>query len=205
MNAEAPVSPQDMHWLKRGRLTFRQWRGTRPYWAGLFTLLGGVPILYFPYADVRLGNVTIAMATTAGSGSLIIGFLLITLGLCLWFQQTMRVFAGVAAILLALISLPVSNFGGFFLGFFPALIGGALALSWAPGKAKDEAEDGEDTMAEIGEQPEHVPGPRTETDPQGFPYEQQHADHAAYEQPYEQGPAATETTAHANGGRNSAG
>ncbi|MCW7991282.1 membrane protein, partial [Streptomyces platensis subsp. clarensis] len=90
---------------------FKVWRQTRPFWAGLFTMIGGVPIAYLPYGDMRLGNVTLAMKTTAGAGALIIGVLLITLGLTMWFQPLVRVFAGVAAIVLGLVSIPVSNFG----------------------------------------------------------------------------------------------
>ncbi|MFK0231667.1 DUF6114 domain-containing protein [Streptomyces vinaceus] len=184
MNPQAPVraADADAHWLTVGRLRFRAWRGGRPFWAGLFTLLGGIPIVYFPYADLRLGNVTLAMATTTGSGSLIIGILLITLGLALWFQQNIRVFAGVATILLALVSLPVSNLGGFFLGFVAALIGGALALSWAPGVPVDETFEAEDEAQQTPDVFQGIPAPR-DTD-------------TAY---------ATETTAHADGGRNSAG
>ncbi|RSS58409.1 hypothetical protein EF912_10550 [Streptomyces sp. WAC07061] len=190
MNPEAPVRAADAHWLTVVHHRFRDWRGSRPFWAGLFTSLGGVPIAYFPYADLRLGNVTIAMATTAGAGSLIIGILLITLGIALWFQQGIRVFAGVAAILLALVSLPVSNLGGFFFGFLFSLLGGALALAWAPGKPLEEdpeeagvAGDAEAAKAEgYTGAPLGVPHPRD------------------METPY-----ATETTAHADGGRNSAG
>ncbi len=115
------------------RRSFRTWRGQRPFWAGLLTLLGGLPIMYFPYANLTLGQLTVRMATTAGSGSLIIGVLLVVLGFTMWFQSTARVFAGVAAILLALVSLVVSNFGGFLVGFLLALIGGGLAVAWAPG------------------------------------------------------------------------
>ncbi|CAL9587054.1 hypothetical protein SUDANB15_05127 [Streptomyces sp. enrichment culture] len=138
MSAETPV--QSAGNLTRLRLRFRDWRGTRPFWAGLFTLLGGIPIAYFPYATLKLGHMSIAMATTAGAGSLIIGVLLITLGLTMWFQQATRIFAGVAAILLALVSLVVSNIGGFLVGFLLALVGGALALSWAPGTPAAEAD-----------------------------------------------------------------
>ncbi len=115
------------------RAAFRTWRGQRPYWAGLLTLLGGLPIMYFPYAHLTLGQLTVRMATETGSGSLIIGVLLVVLGFTMWFQSSARVFAGVAAILLALVSLVVSNFGGFLVGFLLALIGGGLAVSWAPG------------------------------------------------------------------------
>ena len=108
------------------RLRFRAWRGSRPFWAGLITLLGGLPIAYFPYAEPHFGNLTWPMSTTAGAGSLIIGVLLVTLGLTMWFHSVVRIFAGVAAILLGLVSIPVSNLGGFGLGLILALVGGAL-------------------------------------------------------------------------------
>ncbi|WP_328620263.1 DUF6114 domain-containing protein [Streptomyces sp. NBC_00354] len=190
MNHQAPVYVRrsDDAWLTVVYYHFFAWRGRRPFWAGLFTLLGGVPIVYFPYADMRLGNVTLAMATTTGSGSLIIGILLMTLGLALWFQQSIRVFAGVASILLALVSLPVSNLGGFFVGFILSMVGGALALSWVPGSPVEETavpDGGAGKAAAMAGNPQGIPGvpaPReTET---------------AY---------ASETTAHADGGRNSAG
>ncbi|MCX4627477.1 DUF6114 domain-containing protein [Streptomyces sp. NBC_01443] len=190
MNHQAPVYVRrsDDAWLTVVYYHFFAWRGRRPFWAGLFTLLGGVPIVYFPYADMRLGNVTLAMATTTGSGSLIIGILLMTLGLALWFQQSIRVFAGVASILLALVSLPVSNLGGFFVGFILSMVGGALALSWVPGSPVEETavpDGGAGKAAAMAGNPHGIPGvpaPReTET---------------AY---------ASETTAHADGGRNSAG
>lgn len=142
MSAETPV--QSAGTFTRLRLRFRDWRGSRPFWAGLFTLLGGVPIAYFPYATLKLGTMSLTMATTAGAGSLIIGVLLVTLGLTMWFQQATRVFAGIAAIILALVSLVVSNIGGFIVGFLLAMIGGALAVSWMPGKAKPEASNSQD-------------------------------------------------------------
>ncbi|MFD6416668.1 DUF6114 domain-containing protein [Streptomyces sp. NPDC060194] len=135
MNAETPgISGRFHHW----RLRFRDWRGARPFWAGLLTLAGGVPIALLPYVNIQLGNMTLAMATTAGAGSLIIGVLLITLGLTMWFQAAVRVFAGVAAILLALVSIPVSNLGGFMVGFLLAMVGGAMGTAWAPGEPAGE-------------------------------------------------------------------
>ncbi|MEV2244351.1 DUF6114 domain-containing protein [Streptomyces sp. NPDC049970] len=133
---------QNEHHLTVYRRGFRTWRGNRPFWAGLFTILGGVPIAYFPYANMHLGNMTIAMSTTAGAGSLIIGVLLVTLGLTMWFHSIVRVFAGVAAILLALISIPVANIGGFVVGFVFSLLGGALSIAWVPGDAKGARDTG---------------------------------------------------------------
>ncbi|MFE4976199.1 DUF6114 domain-containing protein [Kitasatospora sp. NPDC056651] len=111
---------------------FRTFRRTRPFWGGLLAMTAGVPILYFPYAHLELGSLTIAMSTTAGAGSLLIGVLMIALGLAGWFQQAVRVFAGIATILLTLVSLPMSNLAGFGLALLPGLIGGGLLVSWAP-------------------------------------------------------------------------
>ncbi|MEK8144889.1 DUF6114 domain-containing protein [Streptomyces sp. M10(2022)] len=146
---------QNEHYLRVHWRSFRTWRGNRPFWAGLFTIVGGVPIAYFPYANMHLGNMTLAMSTTAGAGSLIIGVLLVTLGLTMWFHHIVRVFAGVAAILLALISIPVANIGGFLIGFILSLLGGALSISWAPGAPKADAGTPEEKeMAPEGAGPE---------------------------------------------------
>ncbi|KOT57694.1 DUF6114 domain-containing protein [Streptomyces rimosus] len=130
----ADTRPRLNESIGRKRTSFREWRGQRPFWGGVLTLLAGFPIMYIPYANLTIGSLTVRMATTAGAGSLIIGVLLVVLGLTMWFQPASRVFAGVAAILLSLVSLVVSNFGAFMVGFVLGLIGGALGVSWAPGK-----------------------------------------------------------------------
>ncbi|WP_181765752.1 DUF6114 domain-containing protein [Streptomyces albidus (ex Kaewkla and Franco 2022)] len=145
------------------RSSFRDWRGQRPFWGGMLTLLAGIPIMYIPYQNFTLGSLTIRMSTTAGAGSLIIGVLLVVLGLTMWFQPQSRVFAGIAAILLSLVSLVVSNVGAFMIGFLLGLIGGALGVSWGPGKpvAKrgggDEPE-GADTTAKSASSPTYSSG-----------------------------------------------
>ncbi|MBQ0828118.1 DUF6114 domain-containing protein [Streptomyces tagetis] len=160
MSAETPAASGQ---FVRRRQQFRAWRGTRPFWAGLFVALAGLPIAYFPYAHLQIGHLTLAMATTAGAGSLIIGVLLVVLGISLWFQKHVQVFAGVAAILLALVSLPVSNLGGFLFGFLLALIGGAMAVSWAPGDPSRET--GRDAGGE-GHAPQGaLPAPAAVRDP----------------------------------------
>ncbi|MFC7893328.1 DUF6114 domain-containing protein [Streptomyces sp. NPDC057381] len=141
MSAETPAAVSGQ--FTRRRLQFRAWRGARPFWAGLFVALAGFPIMYFPYANLQIGHLTLAMSTTAGAGSLIIGVLLVVLGMSLWFQRHIRVFAGVAAILLGLVSIPVSNFGGFVIGFLLSLVGGAMAVSWAPGAPSETEAPGE--------------------------------------------------------------
>ncbi|RBM20512.1 hypothetical protein DEH69_08035 [Streptomyces sp. PT12] len=128
--------------LTRVRVGFRHFRWGRPFWAGLFTMIAGLPISYFPYRYVTFGDLTIRMATTAGAGSLVIGVLLVVLGLTMWFQPHVRIFAGVAAILLALVSLIVSNFGGFVVGYLFGLIGGGMSVAWVPGERTTAKADG---------------------------------------------------------------
>ncbi|WP_460069593.1 DUF6114 domain-containing protein [Streptomyces sp. YKOK-I1] len=159
MSAETPAAPSQ---FTRWRLQFRAWRGMRPFWAGLFMMIGGVPIMYFPYAHLTIGQLTIRMSTTAGAGSLIIGVLLVVLGVSVWFQQHIRTFAGVAAILLALVSLPVSNFGGFVVGFLFGLIGGAMAIAWVPGAPPEP--QAEQTPEGLGDAPESAVTDLTKAD-----------------------------------------
>ncbi|MFH8379738.1 DUF6114 domain-containing protein [Kitasatospora sp. NPDC018058] len=124
-----PRQQNPVGWLWRH---FREFRRTRPFWGGLLAMIAGVPILYFPYAHLSFGGLTIAMSTTAGAGSLIIGVLMIILGVTAWFQPAVRVFGGIATILLTLVSIPVSNLAGFGMALLPGLIGGGLMVSWAP-------------------------------------------------------------------------
>src|SRR4051812_33781326 len=119
MSAETPAESGQ---FTRRRQQFRAWRGSRPFWAGLFVLLGGFPIAYFPYAHLQLGHLTLAMGTPAGAGSLIIGVLLVVLGVSLWFQAQVRVFPGGAAILPGPGSPPPPHPGGLPLGFLVALL-----------------------------------------------------------------------------------
>nr|WP_165985354.1 DUF6114 domain-containing protein [Streptomyces sp. YIM 98790] len=133
--AEGPPSR-----LTRARRGFRHWRGQRPFWAGFWTILAGIPILYFPYANLSMGDLTIRIATTAGAGSLVIGVLLITLGFSMWFQPSTRVFSGIATLVLSLVSIPVSNIGGFLIGFLMGITGGGMSLAWVSGERKAELE-----------------------------------------------------------------
>ncbi|MEU0375462.1 DUF6114 domain-containing protein [Streptomyces sp. NPDC006283] len=154
MSAESSVSPgRHRRHNRASQRGFRTWRGQRPFWAGLFTLFGGIPIAYFPYATFELGHIRFAMQTTAGAGALIIGVLLITLGLTMWFHHIVR-FAGLATILLALVSIPIANLGGFVIGFLLSLIGGALSLSWVPGKPAAESAPARESAPESG--PRHA-------------------------------------------------
>ncbi|GGW62700.1 hypothetical protein GCM10010381_54830 [Streptomyces xantholiticus] len=136
---DSDVLKRGHHLLTAFRQRFGDWRGSRPFWGGLLTMLGGVPIVYLPYAALTLDTLAIRIATTAGSGSLVIGVLLVALGMIMWFQSHLRVFAGVAATVLALLSIPMSNLGGLLIGLLLALLGGTLSIAWTPGRSAPTA------------------------------------------------------------------
>jgi len=108
---------------------FRAWRRSRPFWGGLFAIIGGVELVLVPLAPMPV----VIHQGIAGIGSYLIGVLLAVLGLLLWFQPAQRTFYGVVAVLLSLASFVTSNFGGFVIGMLLGLIGGSLGFAWAPG------------------------------------------------------------------------
>ncbi len=139
-SATAQARPEPESGFSKARLAFRNWRRSRPFWGGLLVLLAGLPILYFPYNNLTIGTLSIRLATSAGAASLVIGLLMIALGISVWFQPHIRVFAGIATLVLTLVSIPMSNLGGFGLGLIPGLLGGTLLCSWAPLKEPRTAE-----------------------------------------------------------------
>jgi hypothetical protein len=118
------------------RAAFRQWRHTRPFWAGLLLMLAGAELLAIPLSGV-LYKGAIKLVIYIGIGGVfgvLIGVLMITAGIVLWANPTHRVFYSIAGVVLGLISFPASNLGGFFIGMLLAMIGGALGFAWTPGK-----------------------------------------------------------------------
>ncbi|MEU6736075.1 DUF6114 domain-containing protein [Streptomyces physcomitrii] len=111
-----------------GRRSFRQWRRTRPFWAGLWTLLAGVELLSIPMAPLGL----LVHEGVAGISGLLMGLFLVVLGLTLWLAPGYRMFAGIAVLIFAVASLILSNLGGFLIGFVLGVLGGAMAVSWVP-------------------------------------------------------------------------
>jgi Family of unknown function (DUF6114) len=131
-SATAQARPEPASGFSKARRAFRNWRRSRPFWGGLLVLLAGLPILYFPYANLDIGTLSLHLATSAGAASLLIGLLMIALGISSWFQPHIRIFAGLAALVLSLVSIPMSNLGGFGMGLLLGLLGGGLLCSWAP-------------------------------------------------------------------------
>lgn len=120
---------------------FAEWRGQRPFGAGLLMIMGGAVILSPAYLTFEISGIIISLSTISGVSTLLIGALLIVCGLMTWFKGDGRILTGVVALILSIVALPTSNFGGFILGTSLAMVGGAWALSWSP-KPKPVKEQG---------------------------------------------------------------
>jgi hypothetical protein len=112
--------------LGRVRARFRDWRRSRPFWGGLLTLLGGLEIVYLPLSPVS----QLIAAGVVGAQSILVGFLIVVLGVFVWFSPANRTLAGVLTIIFSVSSLVLSNLGGLVVGMMAGIIGGALTVSW---------------------------------------------------------------------------
>lgn len=151
---------------------FTRWRRSRPFTAGLFMILSGIVMLVPAYLSFEVSNIQIQISTLSGVSTALLGILLITCGISTWTRQDGRILTGVASMVLGIVALPAANFGGFVLGTLLALIGGALALSWAPDERlsrkerknlkNSESEEFEEDDAEYTEDTAYSEGDTTE-------------------------------------------
>ena len=116
------------HGLHNGRIAFRRWRRTRPFWGGLWCILGGAIIAYFPAGVIRL----ILVTGTVVWAALLMGLLVMAMGAFLWFTPQQRHLIGFLAVLFSLVSFITSNLGGFMVGMTLGIVGGAMGFAWVP-------------------------------------------------------------------------
>lgn len=114
--------------LHNARIAFRDWRRSRPFWGGLWCILGGALIAYGPTTAIKL----ILVAGTVVWAGILVGLLVLIFGLFLWFSPQNRHFLGVLAVLFSTISFITSDFGGFLLGMTLGIIGGSMGFAWVP-------------------------------------------------------------------------
>jgi hypothetical protein len=126
------------------RRRFRAWRGGRPFWGGVLTMLAGVEILWMPLAPLNV----VVVQGIAGVASLVIATLLIAMGGLSWFQPHLHSVLGVVAVVLSLASFLTSNLGGCLFGMMLGIVGGSLVFAWTPQAARaPTAADVPDTTA----------------------------------------------------------
>lgn len=110
---------------------WRRWRRTRPFWGGLLVTLAGGEIL--STAILSLGvTLRVGIGGLGSFAGAVIAVVLLISGLLLWFNPAQRVFYSIVAVVLALATFNMINYGGFFIGMLLGIIGGSLAFAWSP-------------------------------------------------------------------------
>lgn len=117
--------------IRRLRQRFRQWRRTRPFWAGLFTLLAGFNFAAPLSVPLHIGTAVIATKLIVGPNAVLIGLVMILCGLSLWVRKEFRFAAGAITMILALVGVVTANLGSLVVGTLLGLIGGGLAIAWS--------------------------------------------------------------------------
>jgi hypothetical protein len=132
MDAEIPGGQENA--IVRGWRSFAIWRRSRPFWAGLWTLLAALELWSIPFLQPLLvqHKLNIKISGIAGVSTMAITPALIMMAAAMWFAPSYRIFASVFTLICALLSMVVSNFGGFLLGMLLGVFGGGLAFSWQP-------------------------------------------------------------------------
>lgn len=110
------------------RRFFRAFRRTRPFWGGVWMILGGLDVIYWvrnPIGVVIGGG----WGTSAGY---ILGGAMVAFALVGWFSPHYKGIVGIVGMLLALVAFIAANLGGFVLGSALGVIGGAMVWGWGP-------------------------------------------------------------------------
>jgi Family of unknown function (DUF6114) len=126
--APAHAAPHRDGRFRRARMSFRQWRRSRPFWGGLLLILGGGEILL----TVRAPLPVIIHIGLQGTASYVVPLVIVICGLLIWVTPQQRLFYGLVGMVLTLVSWLTSNLGGFFIGLVQGLVGASLALAWTP-------------------------------------------------------------------------
>ena len=108
--------------------SFHAWRAERPFWGALVALAGAIELYSVTMAPLSV----VVMQGLAGLSTLFISALTVILAVLSLAQPHLRQVTGWVIIVLGILSILVSNLGGFVVGMLLMVSGGALILAWAP-------------------------------------------------------------------------
>ena len=130
---------------KSGWRAFRTWRKSRPFWGGVITILGALELLALMWG----GPIQLTLIQgIAGIGTIAISVTLVAMVLISWAQPHLRTITGILIVIIGLVSMTVSNLGGFVIGMLLTVIGGSLIFSWREPRPVQEDGDTEDDTTE---------------------------------------------------------
>ena len=117
---------------RTARLAFREWRRSRPFWAGIFAMASGLLVLFPPFASLKFGDVVVTLNTFSGITALIIGVVIVACGLSFWTRPQFKFVAGIVTLLLSVAAIVTANLGTFLIGTLLGVLGSALGIAWSP-------------------------------------------------------------------------
>lgn len=112
------------------RERFRRWRGARPFWGSATVIASGLFLLLPAYTTFHVGDVLITISTISGVSTLLLGAFMLLCGVLPLMRPTVRLAAGVGAMIIALVALPAANLGGFVVGTLLGIVGASLLIAW---------------------------------------------------------------------------
>src|SRR5690348_9116606 len=92
--------------------SFNEWRARRPFWAVVVCLLGGIELYSVTQAPLSV----VVMQGLPGLATLFIASMTVILGILTLAQPHLRSIIGWAIIVMGILSILVSNLGGFVVG-----------------------------------------------------------------------------------------
>ncbi|WP_329114244.1 DUF6114 domain-containing protein [Streptomyces sp. NBC_01465] len=154
----------------------RAWRRTRPFWAGLLLILGGLELLLVPLSPLTI-LVSLGLGGIAAIG---IGLALMVAGAFLWFLPHTRHYVSINALILSVLSFAATNLGGFLVGMGLGIAGSAMGFSWNPVRKEEPLPDRGRSrtlaaalpvvlLAALGQPGEQAPAPGPVTVPRNTP------------------------------------
>ncbi|AIA07184.1 DUF6114 domain-containing protein [Streptomyces noursei] len=126
----AELAKETGSWLDRilpapgVRRALRCWRRSRPFWAGLWAVAGGLELIALPLAPLPL-MLKVGIGAMSAIG---VGLVLIAGGLFFVFAPAQRMFVSVVTAIASLVSLATTNLGGFGIGCGLGLLGSSMAF-----------------------------------------------------------------------------
>lgn len=112
---------------------FRRWRRTRPFWGGLGILVGATVILVVPFITLRIGELTVSLATPGGAvAAVLVAAVLVCCAGAAWWRPRFTTTAGVVALVAALVAVLFATLGGLVVGSLLTALGAAATLAWTP-------------------------------------------------------------------------
>lgn len=108
------------------RVTFAEWRRTRPVWSGALLALGGGIVAWFPLRSL----VSFGTSVTTGLG-LLVGVGIVFVGVAVLARPDHTEWLGLAGLVLSVASLPLV-LGGLVVGMLVSAAGAVLAFAWSP-------------------------------------------------------------------------